>query len=97
MKKLFKYVLASVIYTGFILAIQDAGEEVGTTVGELVSDGIEEIPEEISGIKTFTKKAILKEREFLKNIFSHKNEENIVLTEENDKTLKDIEKEVSEL
>ena len=99
MKKIAKIILASVIYTGFILVIQDAGEHVGLAVGELVSDGIKEIPEEISGIKSFTKKTILKEREFFKNIFkvSHKEEEDIVLTKDDEETLKDIEKEVSEL
>lgn len=78
--------------------IQSAGEEVGYAVGELVSDGIKEIPEEVSGIKAFTKKALLKEREFLKKIFgSRKKEEDIVLTKDDEEVLKDIEKEVSEL
>lgn len=94
MKKITKIILASVIYTGFILVIQDAGEHVGLAVGELVSDGIEEIPEEVSGIKAFTKKALLKEREFLKKIFrSRKKEEDIVLTEEDEKTFEEVMKE----
>lgn len=97
MKKVTKIALVSAIYMAFILLIQGAGEEVGYTVGELVSDGIKEIPEEISGVKTFTKKVILKEREFLKNIFSHKEEQDIVLTKDDEEVLKDIEKEVSEL
>ena len=94
MKKVLKVAFAIAIYAGFILAIQDAGEEVGTTVGELVSDGIDEIPEEISGIKAFTKKVILKERELLRKIFksSPKKEEDIVLTEEDDKDVNDIPK-----
>ena len=99
MKKIVKIILASAIYTGSILVIQDAGEHVGLAVGELVSDGIEEIPEEISGIKDFTKKIILKERELLRKIFksSHKKEEDIVLTKDDEEILKDIEKEVSQL
>lgn len=99
MKKVTKIALASAIYMAFILLIQDAGEHVGLAVGGLVSDGIKEIPEEVSGIKAFTKKTILKEREFLKNIFkaSHKEEEDIVLTKDDEETLRDIEKEVSEL
>lgn len=100
MKKVSKIALAFAIYMAFNLLIQSAGEEVGTTVGELVSDGVEEIPEEISGIKDFIKKIILKERELLRKIFkssSNKKEEDIVLTEEDKKTLKDIEEEVSEL
>lgn len=103
MKKLCKYILATAIYVGFIWMIQDAGEEVGSTVGELVADGIEEIPEELSGVKVFTKKAILKEKLFLKKIFDRikkfhsSDEENIVLDKDDEETLKDIEKEVSEL
>ena len=98
MKKVSKIILASAIYTGFILSIQTAGEEVGYAVGELVSDGIKEIPEEVSGIKAFTKKALLKEREFLKKIFgSRKKEEDIVLTKDDEEVLKDIEKEVPQL
>ena len=99
MKKVSKIALVSAIYMASIFLIQSAGKEVGTTVGELVSDGIKEIPEEVSGIKAFTKKALLKERELLRKIFksSHKKEEDIVLTEDDKKTLKDIEEEVSEL
>ena len=98
MKKVSKIILASAIYTGFILSIQTAGEEVGYAVGELVSDGIKEIPEEVSGVKAFTKKALLKEREFLKKIFgSRKKEEDIVLTKDDEEVLKDIEKEVPQL
>ena len=98
MKKIVKIILASAIYTGSILVIQDAGEHVGLAVGELVSDGIKEIPEEVSGIKAFTKKALLKEREFLKKIFgSRKKEEDIVLTKDDEEVLKDIEKEVPQL
>ena len=98
MKKVSKIILASAIYTGFILSIQTVGEEVGYAVGELVSDGIKEIPEEVSGIKAFTKKALLKEREFLKKIFgSRKKEEDIVLTKDDEEVLKDIEKEVPQL
>ena len=98
MKKVSKIILAYAIYTGFILSIQTAGEEVGYAVGELVSDGIKEIPEEVSGIKAFTKKALLKEREFLKKIFgSRKKEEDIVLTKDDEEVLKDIEKEVPQL
>ena len=98
MKKVTKITIVSAIYMAFILLIQGAGEEVGYTVGELVSDGIKEIPEEVSGIKAFTKKALLKEREFLKKIFgSRKKEEDIVLTKDDEEVLKDIEKEVSEL
>ena len=95
MKKVSKIILASAIYTGFILSIQTAGEEVGYAVGELVSDGIKEIPEEVSGIKAFTKKALLKERELLRKIFksSHKKEEDIVLTEEDEKTFEEVMKE----
>lgn len=95
MKKIVKIILASAIFTGSILVIQDAGEHVGLAVGELVSDGIEEIPEEISGIKDFTKKIILKERELLRKIFksSHKKEEDIVLTEEDEKTFEEVMKE----
>ena len=95
MKKIVKIILASAIFTGSILVIQDAGEHVGLAVGELVSDGIEEIPEEISGIKAFTKKALLKERELLRKIFksSHKKEEDIVLTEEDEKTFEEVMKE----
>ena len=97
MKKVSKIALVSAIYMASIFLIQSAGEEVGYVVGELVSDGIKEIPEEVSGIKAFTKKALLKEREFLKKIFgSHKKEEDIVLTKD-EEVLKDIEKEVSEL
>ena len=99
MKKVSKIALAFAIYMAFNLLIQSAGEEVGTTVGELVSDGVEEIPEEISGIKDFIKKIILKERELLRKIFksSHKKEEDIVLTKDDEEVLKDIEKEVSQL
>ena len=98
MKKVSKIILASAIYTGFILSIQTAGEEVGYAVGELVSDGIKEIPEEVSVVKAFTKKALLKEREFLKKIFgSRKKEEDIVLTKDDEEVLKDIEKEVPQL
>lgn len=103
MKKLCKYILATAIYVGFIWMIQDAGEEVGSTVGELVADGIEEIPEELSGVKVFTKKAILKEKLFLKKVCdkirgcNHVTEEDIVLDKEDDETMKDIEKEVSQL
>ena len=98
MKNVSNVILASAIYTGFILSIQTAGEEVGYAVGELVSDGIKEIPEEVSGIKAFTKKALLKEREFLKKIFgSRKKEEDIVLTKDDEEVLKDIEKEVPQL
>lgn len=99
MKKVTKVALASTIYMVFIFLIQSAGEEVGYTVGELVSDGIKEIPEEVSGIKAFTKKIILKERELLRKIFksSCKKEEDIVLSKDDEETLKDIEKEVSEL
>ena len=98
MKKIVKIILASAIYTGSILVIQDAGEHVGLAVGELVSDGIKEIPEEVSGIKAFTKKALLKEREYLKKIFgSRKKEEEIVLTKDDEEVLKDIEKEVPQL
>lgn len=99
MKKIVKIILASAIYTGSILVIQDAGEHVGLAVGELVFDGIKEIPEEVSGIKAFTKKALLKERELLRKIFksSHKKEEDIVLTKDDEEILKDIEKEVSQL
>ena len=95
MKKVSKIILAYAIYTGFILSIQTAGEEVGYAVGELVSDGIKEIPEEVSGIKAFTKKALLKERELLRKIFksSHKKEEDIVLTEEDEKTFEEVMKE----
>ena len=95
MKKVTKIALVSAIYMASILLIQDAGEHVGLAVGELVSDGIEEIPEEISGIKDFTKKIILKERELLRNIFksSHKKEEDIVLTEEDEKTFEEVMKE----
>lgn len=98
MKKVSKIALVSAIYMASIFLIQSAGEEVGYAVGELVSDGIKEIPEEVSGIKAFTKKALLKEREFLKKIFgSRKKEEDIVLTKDDEEVLKDIEKEVSEL
>ena len=99
MKKVSKIALASAIYMAFNLLIQSAGQEVGTTVGELVSDGIKEIPDEVSGIKAFTKKALLKERELLRKIFksSHKKEEDIVLTKDDEEILKDIEKEVSQL
>lgn len=99
MKKATKIALASAIYVASILLIQGAGEEVGYAVGELVSDGIKEIPEEVSGIKAFTKKALLKERELLRKIFksSHKKEEDIVLTKDDEEVLKDIEKEVSQL
>ena len=95
MKKISKYVLATLIYAGSTLVIHDAGEHVGLAVGELVSDGIEEIPEEISGIKDFTKKIILKESELLRKIFksSHKKEEDIVLTEEDEKTFEEVMKE----
>lgn len=103
MKKISKYVLATLIYAGFILAIQDAGEEVGTTVGELVADGIEEIPSELDKVKSLTKRAILKEKLFLKKIHDKvvgtdpTTEEDIVLTKDDEETLKDIEKEVSGL
>lgn len=103
MKKISKYVLATLIYAGFILAIQDAGEEVGTTVGELVADGIEEIPSELDKVKSLTKRAILKEKLFLKKIRGKvvgtvpTTEEDIVLGKDDEETLKDIEKEVSEL
>lgn len=99
MKKALKILLATAIYAGFIWTIQDAGEEVGCTVGELVADGIEEIPDELGKVKSFTKKVILKERELLRKIFksSPKKEEDIVLSEDDEETLKDIEKEVSEL
>ena len=98
MKKIVKIILASAIFTGSIFVIQDAGEHVGLAVGELVSDGIKEIPEEVSGIKAFTKKALLKEREYLKKIFgSRKKEEEIVLTKDDEEVLKDIEKEVPQL
>ena len=95
MKKIVKIILASAIFTGSILVIQDAGGHVGLAVGELVSDGIEEIPEEISGIKDFAKKIIFKERELLRKIFksSHKKEEDIVLTEEDEKTFEEVMKE----
>ena len=94
MKKVTKIALVSAIYMASILLIQDAGEHVGLAVGELVSDGIEEIPEEVSGINAFTKKALLKEREFLKKIFrSRKKEEDIVLTEEDEKTFEEVMKE----
>ena len=104
MKKFFKAILTVVIYTGFIVIIQDSGEEVGRTVGELVADGIKEIPEEVSGIKTFIKKVILKERLFLKKVRDKvvgchhpMTERDIVLDEKDEETLRDIEKEVSEL
>ena len=103
MKKFSKYVLATLIYAGFILAIQDAGEEVGTTVGELVADGIEEIPSELDKVKSLTKRAILKEKLFLKKIRDKvvgsvpTTEEDIVLDKDDEETLKDIEKEVSQL
>ena len=103
MKKISKYVLATLIYAGFILAIQDAGEEVGTTIGELVSDGIEEIPSELDKVKSLTKRAILKEKLFLKKIRDKfvgsdpKTEEDIVLDKDDEEVLKDIEKEVSQL
>ena len=95
MKKVSKIALAFAIYMAFNLLIQSAGEEVGTTVGELVSDGVEEIPEEISGIKDSIKKIIHKERELLRKIFksSHKKEEDIVLTEDDEKTFEEVMKE----
>lgn len=105
MKKIFKYALVGVIYAGFIWLIQDSGEEVGSTVGELVADGIEEIPDELDKVKSLTKRAILKEKMILKKIhdmavgYKHPTtEEEIVLDKESDEeTLKDIEKEVSQL
>lgn len=99
MKKVSKIAIVSAIYMASIFLIQSAGEEVGYAVGELVSDGIKEIPKEVSGIKAFTKKALLKERELLRKIFksSHKKEEDIVLTKDDEEVLKDIEKEVSQL
>lgn len=103
MKKLCKYILATAIYVGFIWMIQDAGEEVGCAVGELVSDGIEEIPGEIDKVKSLTKKVILNERLILKKIRDKvvrtdpTTEEDIILDKEDEETLKDIEKEVSQL
>ena len=95
MKKISKYVLATLIYAGFILAIQDAGEEVGSTVGELVADGIEEIPAELDKVKSLTKRAILKEKLFLKKIRDKvvgtdpTTEEDVILDKENDEETQD--------
>lgn len=102
MKRIFKFAVATAIYTVFILAIQDAGEEVGCTVGELVADGIEEIPNELDKVKSLTKRAILKEKLILKKIRGKvvgtdpTTEDEIVLDKDDEETL-DIEKEVSQL
>ena len=96
MKKALKILLATTIYAGFILAIQDAGEEVGTTVGELISNGIEEIPDELGKVKSFTKKVILKEKLILKKIrdkvvgTNPTTEKDIVLDKEDEKTFEEV-------
>ena len=95
MKKALKILLATAIYVGFILAIQDAGEEVGSTVGELVADGIEEIPAELDKVKSLTKRAILKAKLFLKKIRDKvvgtdpTTEEDVILDKENDEETQD--------
>ena len=78
-----------------------AGNYIGDVVSNLVSEGIDEIPEETKFITNVAKKVIHKEKLFLKKFKENLNhdipEEEITLTDEEcENEMKDIEKEETE-